>query len=151
MKLEYQDYFITKPLCLIYWNLDSSFDIIQKYLKEDFEIREVKTLEDLISWFGIADVSVVIIGVKELKEINDLMNYLNEKLPIEKRRELFLIYVLPKVKTFNSKATFLLNANLIISEENISDFERIYKKAQQYWTSLYRDFKLFYEKLKEKY
>ncbi|MCD6489619.1 MAG: hypothetical protein J7K20_02695 [Thermodesulfobacterium sp.] len=148
-KAEYQDYLIEKPLCLIYCNLDSNFDIIKKHLYENFEIKEIKNLEDLIYWCKIAPVSMVIIGAKKLEEIKELGEFLNEKLPVEKRREIFLIYILPKTKTLDPKETFLLSANLVISEDHISDFKRVYQKASQYWSSLYKDFKSSYEKLKE--
>ena len=82
-KAEYQDYLIEKPLCLIYCNLDSNFDIIKKHLYENFEIKEIKNLEDLIYWCKIAPVSMVIIGAKKLEEIKELGEFLNEKLPVE--------------------------------------------------------------------
>ena len=148
-KAEYQDYLIEKPLCLIYCNLDSNFDIIKKHLYENFEIREIKNLGDLIYWCKIALVSMVIIGAKKLEEIKELGEFLNEKLSVEKRREIFLIYILPETKTLDPKKTFLLSANLVISEDHIFDFERVYQKASQYWSSLYKDFKSSYEKLKE--
>ena len=80
-----------------------------------------------------------------------MVKFLNEKFPIEKRREIFLIYILPKAKTLDPKETFLLSANLVISEEHLSDFERIYKRAFQYWSILYKDFKTAYERLRKEF
>lgn len=149
MKEKYQDYLVQKPLCLIYWDLNSTYYILEKYFSEDFEIREIKSLDELAYWCKIALVKIVILGVKDLEKIKDMTNFLNEKIPIGKRREIFLIYVLPKVKTLEPKETFLLSANLVISEEHFSDFERIYEKAFQYWSNLYQDFKFAYEKFKK--
>jgi hypothetical protein len=151
MKLEYQDYLIQKPLGLIYWNLNSTYDILEKYFAKDFEIKEIKTLDDLNYWCKIAEVKIVILGVKNLEEIKEMIKFLNEKLPIYKRREIFLIYVLPKAKTLEPKETFLLSANLIISEEHLSNFERIYERAFQYWFDLYKDFKRIYENFKKEF
>ncbi len=146
---KYQDYLIEKPLCLVYWNLNTSFDTLRNYFLNDFEIKEIKGLEDLIYWSRIASLKMIIIGVKDLEEVKELTNFLNEKFPITKRRELFLIYVLPEIKTLDPKETFLLSANLVISESHLSDFEKIYQKAHQYWTNLYKDFKFTYEQLKK--
>ena len=151
MKKEYQDYLIEKSLCLIYWDLNASLGILKNYFSEDFEIREIKTLEDLIYWCKIALVKIIIFGIKDLEKIKDLVKFLNEKLPIEKRREIFLIYILPKTKTLDPKETFLLSANLVVSEEHLSDFERIYQRAFQYWSILYKDFKTAYKRLKKKF
>ncbi len=146
---EYYDYLIEKPLCLVYWNLDTPVDVLQNYFSQDLEIKEVKDLENLIYWSRITSPRVIIIGVKDLKKVKGLTDFFNEKLPITKRRELFLIYVLPNAKTFDPKETFLLSANLVISESHLSDFEKIYQKAHQYWTNLYKDFKFTYEQLKK--
>ena len=151
MKEGYQDYLIEKALCLIYWDLNSSLDILKNRFSEDFEIREIKTLEDLIYWCKIALVKIIIFGIKDLEKIKDLIKFLNEKFPIEKRREIFLIYILPKAKTLDPKETFLLSANLVISEEHLSDFERIYKRAFQYWSILYKNFKIAYERLRKEF
>ena len=151
MNLEYQDYLIHKPLSLIYWNLNSTFDVLENYFSKDFEIRAIKTLDDLSYWCKVAEVKVVILGVKDLEEVKEVIKFLNEKLPIYKRREIFLIYVLPKAKTLEPKETFLLSANLVVSEEHLSDFEKIYEKAFQYWSDLYKNFKLVYENFKKEF
>uniref|UniRef100_A0A7V4JQZ4 Uncharacterized protein n=1 Tax=Thermodesulfobacterium geofontis TaxID=1295609 RepID=A0A7V4JQZ4_9BACT len=149
--IEYQDYLIQKPLSLIYWNLNSTSDILEKYFSKDFEIREIKTLDDLSYWCKVAEVKVVILGIKDLEEVKEVIKFLNEKLPIYRRREIFLIYVLPKAKTLEPKETFLLSANLVVSEEHLSNFERIYEKAFQYWSDLYKNFKLIYENFKKEH
>lgn len=148
MSAEYRDYLIQKPLCLIYWSLNSSYNILEKNFSEDFEIREIKSLEDLIYWCKVAFVKLIILGVKDLEEIKEIAKFLNEKLPIGKRREIFLIYVLPSAKTLEPRETFLLSANLVISEDHLSDFERIYQKAFQYWSELYKNFQIAYERFK---
>ncbi|RKX61914.1 MAG: hypothetical protein DRP34_05000, partial [Thermodesulfobacteriota bacterium] len=89
MKGGYQNYLIEKALCLIYWDLNSSLDILKNHFSENFEIREIKTLEDLIYWCKIASVRIIIFGIKDLEKIKDLVKFLNEKFPIEKRREIF--------------------------------------------------------------
>lgn len=147
--IEYQDYLIQKPLCLIYWNLNSNYDILKNYFSKDFEIRQINTINDLNYWCKVAEVKVLIFGVKDLEEIKEMVKFINEKLPIYRRREIFLIYVLPKAKTLEPKETFLLSANLVVSEEHLSNFERIYEKAFQYWSELYKDFKQVYENFKK--
>jgi len=146
-EIEYRDYLIEKPLCLIYWNLSLPFDNLINYFSKDFEIREIKSFEDLMYWCKIALIKVVILGAQKLEEIEDFSRYLNEKMPISKRREIFLIYVLPNAKTLDPRETFLLSANLVLSEKHLSDFEKIYQRALQYWTQLYKDFKSTYERL----
>jgi hypothetical protein len=147
--LEYRDYLIEKPLCLIYWSLETPYDVIENYFSENFEIKKIKSFEDLMYWCKMSPVKVVVLGVKDLKETKEISDFINEKIPISKRREVFLIYVLPKAKTLDPKETFLLSANLVVSEEHLSDFERIYQKAFNYWSQLYKDFKFTYERLKE--
>ncbi|WP_038057119.1 hypothetical protein [Thermodesulfobacterium hydrogeniphilum] len=147
----YKDYLIEKPLCLILWNLDSSPDSIIDFFKnkKDLEIKEIKNTENLEYWLKISRVENIILGIKNLEEGKDIQEYINKKLPMEKRREIKLIYILPEAKTLDPKETFLLSANLVVSEKHLSDIEKIYERAEQYWIFLYKDYKRAFSKYLE--
>jgi len=147
----YKDYLLEKPLCLIFWELSNSYDTLKRIFSESFEIREIKSLKDLIYWFKIAEVKIIILGIKELETQKEIINYINEKLPIEKRRKIFLIFILPQTKTLDPKETFKLSANLVVAEEHLSEFEKLYQKAYQYWSILYKDFDFVFERLREEF
>ena len=51
----YQDYLIEKPLCLIFWKLSSDINPIIKFFQEekDFEVREIKSIDDLVYWLKL--------------------------------------------------------------------------------------------------
>jgi len=139
----YQDYLIEKPLCLIFWKLSSDVNSIIKFFQEekDFEVREIKSIDDLIYWLKIAEAKIILLGINSLEEAKEIKDYIDKKLPIEKRRDIIVIYILPEVNTLNPKETFLLSANLVISEKHLSEFPKIYEKASHYWEILYKDFK----------
>ncbi len=139
----YKNYLIEKPLCLIFWNLDSSPDSVIDFFKnkKEFEVKEIKNIEDLEYWLKISRIENIVLGIKNLEEGKDIQEYINKKLPMERRREIKLIYVLPEAKTLDPKETFLLSANLVVSEKHLSDIEKIYERAKNYWDFLYKDYK----------
>ncbi len=139
----YEDYLITKPLCLIFWKLDSSPEEMLNFFKEKkkFEVKKIEHVKDLEYWLKISKIESIILGVKNPEEAKEIHEYVNKKLPMEKRREMKLIYVLPEVNTLDPKKTFLLSANLIVDEKHLKDIEKIYEKAEDYWEFLYKDYK----------
>ncbi len=147
----YKDYLLEKPLCLIFWELLKSPEPLKKIFSEIFEIKEINNTKDLIYWLKISEVRIIILGIKELEIQKEMLNFLNEKLPIEKRRKIFLILILPQAKTLDPKETFRISANLVIAEDHLLDFERLYQRSLQYWSDLYKEFNFVSERLREEF
>ncbi len=139
MSLQLEDLLVEKPVSLIYWELDRDFKNFLSFLERDTEIKILRSLEEFYSWINAVEVKNFIAGVKnssKIKEINQVL----EKLSIEKRRELFIVYISPELKTLDTRESFLYSANLVVNERDLSDLERIYNKAQTYWINLYKPY-----------
>lgn len=144
--MDYKELIIEKPLVVSFWKLPISPDPIFNYFKnKGFEIKEITEKETLIKLSFLQDMlKVVIIAVDNDQMIKELKEFLDFKLPIEVRRKLEVIYVLPEVITLDPLKTFLLSANLIINPKDVTDFDKIYEKAKNYWSNFYKYY--FYTK-----
>jgi len=148
---DFQDFLIEKPLCLIFWNLKTNLTGLIEYLKnKGFEVKRIKNVKELLYWLNTANVEVILLGASNIDEIKEIKEFLDEKLPIEKRRDIFVAYVVPKGKTLHPKEVFLYSANLVVSEEHLEEFPRIYERAVKYWESFYRNFKKAYNQIASK-
>jgi len=148
MSLELQDLIVERPVSLIYWKLGSSFRNLQEVLSRETEVRELKDIGDLLSWLHHTEVKNFIVALPNLEEFK-VFNSLLEKITPEKRRELFIIFISPHFKTLDPFLSFLYGVNLVIKEEDLSEFERILSKARAYWKSLYSPFFKIFSKLAE--
>ncbi|MEZ0344396.1 MAG: hypothetical protein ABWJ99_06320 [Caldimicrobium sp.] len=148
MTLELSDLLLEKPISLIYWELGSDFKNFFSFLEKESEIRTLKTLEDFHHWINAVEIKNFIAGVKtseKLKEINQIL----EKLPIEKRREIFVIFISPELKSLDTRASFLYSANLVVNEGDLPNMEKIYDKARTFWLNLYKPYYQTWNKLME--
>jgi len=148
MSLELQDLIVESPVSLIYWKLGASFRNIQEVLSRETEVRELKDIEDLLTWLHHTEVKNLIVALPDPEEFKTFNRFL-EKITPEKRRELFIIFISPHFKTLDPLLSFLYGVNLIIKEEDLSEFERIFSKARAYWMSLYSPFFKTFSKLTE--
>ncbi|MCS7279892.1 MAG: hypothetical protein NZ530_07560 [Thermodesulfobacteriaceae bacterium] len=140
MTLELKDLLIDKPVCLIYWELKTPLESVSQYFfQNNFEVKILKDKSELEAWLKLEMVKVVICAGNGLEEVQDLKTLL-DTLPIEKRRKIFVIYIFPSENTLDPEKTFLLSANLLISEKDLEFFEKIYSKASLYWEILYRNY-----------
>lgn len=140
MTLELKDLLIDKPLCLIYWQLNTPLERISQYFfQNNFEVRVFKNKSELETWLKLEVVKVVICAGNSLEEVQDF-KILLDTLPIERRRKIFVTYIFPSENTLDPKKTFLLSANLLISEKDLEFFEKIYSKASLYWEMLYKNY-----------
>lgn len=148
MSLELEDLIIERPVSLIYWKLSSSFRNIQEVLSKETEVRELKEVGDLLPWLHHTEVKNLIVALPNLEEFKTF-NSLLEKITPEKRRELFIIFISPYLKTLDPLLSFLYGVNLVIKEEDLLEFERIFSKARAYWKSLYSPYFKTFSKLAE--
>ncbi|NPA39690.1 MAG: hypothetical protein GXO57_04520 [Thermodesulfobacteria bacterium] len=145
---DFQDFLIEKPVCLVFWELNTPLGALVDYLKnKGFEVKGIKEVKDLLYWLNTANVELIILGASKLEEVKEIKKFIDEKLPIEKRREIFVAYVVPGGKTLHPKEVFLYSANLVISEEHLNEFPRVYERAVRYWDAFYRNFKKAYSQI----
>jgi len=142
---------IEKPLALIYWDLEEDLSPVETFLtsQKGLEVKRINSLKELIYWFNIGEVSVIVLGTESLEKVKDFKLFLDNKLPVEKRRKIQIIYVTTGLKTLHPKEVFLLSANLIVSKEHLSEFPRAFEKALKYWEFLYKPFNKALQKVME--
>ncbi|MGC8871422.1 MAG: hypothetical protein ACP5QC_00885 [Caldimicrobium sp.] len=139
MKLQLEDLLLEKPVSLIYWELEGEFKNFFSFLEGETELKVLENLNEFYQWFTVLEIRNFMAGVKKAEKIKEI-NQLLEKLPIEKRREIFIIYISPEVETLDTKGSFLYSANLLVNERDLKDMERIYSKAKTYWVNLYKPY-----------
>ncbi|PMP62691.1 MAG: hypothetical protein C0197_04100 [Caldimicrobium thiodismutans] len=139
MKFQLEDLLLEKPVSLIYWELEGEFKNFFSFLEGETELKILENLNEFYQWFTVLEIRNFMAGVKKAEKIKEI-NQLLEKLPIEKRREIFIIYISPEVETLDTKGSFLYSANLLVNERDLKDMERIYSKAKTYWVSLYKPY-----------
>jgi hypothetical protein len=139
MTLELQDLLLERPVTLILWDLDTKADAILPSLQQETEIRIISSLEEFWEWLKMVEVQNLIVAVKERDKLQAVKQSL-DKLPVDKRRKLFVIFIAPDLNTFDMKDTFLFSANLILNEKDLKEFEKIYSKAKAYWEHLYKPY-----------
>ena len=146
MTLELKDLLLEKPVTLIYWELGGDFNKIFSFFERDTELRSINALEEIYSWFNALQVKNFIAGVKNIEKIKEI-NEIFKKLPIEKRREIFVIYISPELKTLDTRESFLYSANLVVNEKDLSEMDRIYEKAKTFWLNLYKPYYQTWERI----
>ncbi|MGC9016615.1 MAG: hypothetical protein ACP5JQ_00315 [Caldimicrobium sp.] len=139
MKFQLEDLLLEKPVSLIYWELEGEFKNFFSFLEGETELKILENLNEFYQWFTVLEIRNFMAGVKKAEKIKEI-NQLLEKLPIEKRREIFIIYISPEVETLDTKGSFLYSANLLVNERDLKDMERIYSKAKTYWVNLYKPY-----------
>ncbi|MGC9109436.1 MAG: hypothetical protein ACP5HI_04220 [Caldimicrobium sp.] len=139
MKFQLEDLLLEKPVSLIYWELEGEFKKFFSFLEGETELKVLENLNEFYQWFSALEVRNFMAGVKKAEKIKEI-NQLLEKLPIERRREIFIIYISPEVETLDTKGSFLYSANLLVNERDLKDMERIYSKAKTYWVNLYKPY-----------
>jgi len=148
MSLELQDLLIEKPVSLILWDLKSDPEKLIEVLQRETEIRRIQTLEEALSWLHSVEVKNLLVAKAEKEAFQEVKEGLRG-LTVEKRRELFVVYVSPQLKTLDTKESFLLSANLVLNERDLSEFEKVYAKARAFWQGLYRHYFQAYQKILE--
>lgn len=146
MILELKDLLLEKPVSLIYWELVGDFTKFFSFLERDTELKPLNALEEIYHWFSGVEVKNFIAGVKNIEKLKEIKQIF-EKLPIEKRREIFVILVSPELRSLDSKESFLYSVNLVVNEKDLSEMERIYNKAKTFWLSLYKPYYQTWEKI----
>ncbi len=146
MTLELKDLLLEKPVSLIYWELAGDFNKFFSFLERDTELRSLKALEEIYHWLNAVEIKNFISGVKNVEKIKEI-NEVLKKLPIEKRREIFVILVSPELKTLDTRESFLYSANLVVNDKDLSEMERIYEKAKIFWLNLYKPFYQIWERI----
>lgn len=140
MSLELKDLLIDKPVCLIVWKLEVFLDkISQEFSQNNFEVKVLKDESEMEAWLKVEMVKLIILAGENLEELQNFKNLI-DNLPIERRRKIFVIYILPSEKTLDPERTFLLSANLLINKNDLELFDKIYSKALLYWEVLYKNY-----------
>lgn len=147
-EVNFWDYLIEKPVCLIFWDLPQGKNKIVDFFSTNTEIKEIKNKEELLYWLKIGKVKIIILAVYNISDAKEIKETIDD-LPAEKRREIFVIFISPEVKTLDPHSTFVFGVNLLLNINDVNFIDKIYKQATQYWEFLYRPYLKTYQKLME--
>lgn len=148
MSLDLENLLLDRQVTICYWELGMSTDKLRDFFLKDTEWRTITQLSEILTWINYGDVKNLIVGTEDTQRMAEAKQIL-EKIPIEKRREIFFILISPQLHTLDPKEAFIYSANLVINPKDLGEFERIYSRAQIYWKRLYDPYRSAFEKLKE--
>lgn len=160
MSLELKDLLLDRPLTLCYWELSSPLTPIEAFFKREdvsnaeasfnreTEWRVLSEIREISDWVKYAEIENIILGINSVERVKETKKLL-DTLPLEKRRNIFIVYITPFFHTLDPKESFIYGANLVVNEGDLKEFGKIYRKSKTYWENLYRPFKIASEKFKE--
>lgn len=149
MSLELKDLLIEKPVTLIFWEIENNFETIVSFFQNETEVKKLEDFEDFQEWVNFVEVRYLVLACKNLERLEEIKKVI-DKLDIEKRRKLFIIFISPHLETLDRKKSFLYGVNLVVNERDIKDLDKILSKAKTYWEVLYKAYFTTLEKLIER-
>lgn len=148
MILDLKDLLLERPVTLCYWELAFPLGEVESFFNRETEWRTLSEIKEISAWIKFAEIRNILIGVHSLERLKEAKELL-DTLPLEKRRNIFIVYITPFFHTLDPRESFIYGANLVVNEGDLKEFAKIYQKSKTYWDNLYNPFRATYEKLKE--
>ncbi|MBX6423509.1 hypothetical protein [Thermosulfurimonas sp. F29] len=142
-----EDFLLTGPVALIYWDLPADFSPVERVLSEKgFALRRFTTLAELRSWLRIFIPELLVYGTEEADQVQAFEELLTSDLPMQDYRRIFRAWITSRYKTLEPREVFYSGMHMICQPDHLGRFEEIYGKARRYWEALYQP---YYQALKE--
>jgi hypothetical protein len=129
-----------KPLTVVHWKLKESMGLIEDIFSQETEIRPIEDPNELIPLLYRHKVLYLVIGSQSSEDFKEEWFPVLQKVPLNQRREIFVLLVLPSAKTFDPWQTFLHSVNLLLSIEDLKDLPLYLEQAKQYFNELYEPY-----------
>jgi predicted Zn finger-like uncharacterized protein len=143
---EYYEFFESGKLTALIYSKDPySYEVIKRSLHfMKYEIRTVQSNFELLERLNYHDYDILVLNQSSIEPDAKILDMINSahRLPREKRRNLFVLYILPQGNTSNTYLAFSMGVNMTMSTEEIEDFVDIITAALQLQDVTYRPFKI---------
>ena len=129
-----------KPLTVVHWKLKEPTGLIEDIFSQETEIRPIEDPNELIPLLYRHKVLYLVIGAQSSEDFKKEWLPVLQKVPLNQRREIFVLLVLPFAKTFDPWQTFLHSVNLLLSVDDLKDLPFHLERAKQYFNELYEPY-----------
>ncbi len=142
-----EDFLLDRPLALIFWDISAEkAPFLQALNRLGFESRIVKQPSHLAQWLRFHTPALFILVCEDFSQAHLLLQTLN-RLPLSERREIFTIWISPKVRTMDPRLALLHSIHLVINTSDLPRFPEVFEKARKLWEGFYSPFKKAQESL----
>jgi hypothetical protein len=131
---------IVKPLTLVHWKLKEPKALIEELFSQETELRLIEDPNEVIPLLYRYKILNLVIGAQSSEDFKKEWLPVLQKVPLNQRREIFVLLVLPSAKTFDPWQTFLHSVNLLVSVEDLKDLPLHLEQAKQYFYELYEPY-----------
>lgn len=142
-----EDFLLDRPLALVFWDIPAEKGpFLQALNRLGFESRILKRPTHLAQWLRFHTPALLILVCEELSRAALLFKIL-DGVPISERREIFTIWISPKVRTMDPRTALLHSVHLVMNTNDLPHFPEIYEKTKKLWDGFYAPFRLAQEAL----
>jgi len=143
---EYYEFFESGKLtAIIYSKEPYSSEVIKRSLHfMKYEIRTIENNFELLERLNYHDYDILVLNQSSIDSDEEILNMINSvhRLPREKRRKLFVLYILPQGNTSNTYLAFSMGVNMTMSTEELEDFVDMMTAALQLQDITYKPFQI---------
>jgi hypothetical protein len=141
---EYYEFFESGKLTSIIYAKDPyNYEVLKRSLHfMKYEIRTVQNNYELMERLNYHDYDLLVLNQSSMEADEEIATMIStvHHLSRDKRRKLFVLYVLPQGNTSNTYLAFSLGVNMTMSPEELEDFVDIITAALQLQDITYRPF-----------
>jgi len=131
---------IVKPLTVVHWKVEEPTGLIEELFSQETEIRPIEDPNEVIPLLYRHKVLYLVIGSQCSEDFKKEWFPVLQKVPLNQKREIFVLLVLPSAKTFDPWQTFLHSVNLLVSVDDLKDLPLHLEQAKQYFNELYEPY-----------
>jgi hypothetical protein len=131
---------VVKPLTLVHWKLKEPKALIEELFSQETELRPIEDPNEVIPLLYRYKILNLVIGAQSSEDFKKEWLPVLQKVPLNQRREIFVLLVLPSAKTFDPWQTFLHSVNLLVSVYDLKDLPLYLEQAKQYFYELYEPY-----------
>jgi hypothetical protein len=131
---------VVKPLTVMHWKVEEPTGLIEELFSQETEIRPIEDPNEVIPLLYRHKILNLVIGAQSSEDFKKEWFPVLQKVPLNQRREIFVLLVLPSAKTFDPWQTFLHSVNLLVSVYDLKDLPLYLEQAKQYFNELYEPY-----------
>ncbi len=131
---------VFKPLTILHWKLKEPKDQVEQIFSQETEIKNVENPNEVLHLLYRYKISNVVIGAQSSEDFKTDWLPILQKIPLNLRREIFVILLMPSAKTLDPWQTFLHSVNLLVSVDDIKDLPLHLERAKLYFYELYEPY-----------
>jgi len=131
---------VVKPLTVVHWKVEEPTGLIEELFSQETELRPIEDPNEVIPLLYRHKILNLVIGAQSSEDFKKEWLPVLQKVPLNQRREIFVLLVLPSAKAFDPWQTFLHSVNLLVSAYDLKDLPLHLERAKQYFYELYEPY-----------